>query len=122
MGENGAGKSTLMKILAGAVAKDAGSIQLDGRDVQLASPAAAQEQGIGIIYQDFRLVPELTAAENILLGHEPLRPGTSFLDAATGATIARELLERLGESFEVRTPVRDLTTAQRQMVEIAKAL
>ena len=122
VGENGAGKSTLMKILAGAVAKDAGSIQLDGRDVQLASPAAAQEQGIGIIYQDFRLVPELTAAENILLGHEPLRPGTSFLDAATGATIARELLERLGESFEVRTPVRDLTTAQRQMVEIAKAL
>ncbi len=122
VGENGAGKSTLMKILAGAIARDAGTILLDGREARLTSPADAQAEGIGIIYQDFRLVPELSAAGNILLGHEPLRPGTPFIDAAAVAGVATELLGRLGETFDVRTPVRDLTTAQRQMVEIARAL
>jgi len=122
VGENGAGKSTLMKILAGAIPGDAGVVELDGMEVHPKSPAAAQALGIGIIYQDFKLVPELTAAENILLGHEPVRRGFPFLDAGQIYRQARSVLERIGETFDVHTPVGFLTTAQRQMVEIAKAL
>ncbi|MEK9135835.1 MAG: ATP-binding cassette domain-containing protein, partial [Bacteroidota bacterium] len=67
LGENGAGKSTLMKVLSGAVPKDGGDIELDGSLVELYSPADAQRLGIGIIHQEFKLVPELSVAENILL-------------------------------------------------------
>ena len=75
LGENGAGKSTLMKILSGAYAKDAGDIVLDGAPVSIASPRDAQSLGIATIYQELSLVPQLTVAENILLGHEPSRAG-----------------------------------------------
>src|SRR5882762_10367007 len=70
VGENGAGKSTLMKILAGAVAKDSGTILIDGKAVELHTPADSQRHGIGMVYQDFKLVPELTVAENILRSEE----------------------------------------------------
>jgi ribose transport system ATP-binding protein len=122
VGENGAGKSTLMKILAGAISTEAGRIMLNGAEVRLDSPADAQRLGIGVIYQDFKLVPELSAAENILLGHEPSRTMDQFIDDAELHRRARALLDQLGESFDARIPVKDLSAAQRQMVEIAKAL
>src|SRR5690349_7946150 len=71
VGENGAGKSTLMKILSGALSADEGTIRIDGSPVQIASPQEAQHLGIGMIYQEFTLIPQLTAAANIALGSEP---------------------------------------------------
>src|SRR6185503_20841209 len=76
LGENGAGKSTLMKIISGAVTRDAGEIRIDGRAVDISGPRHAQALGIGIIYQEFNLIPHLSAGENIFLGREPtLAPG-----------------------------------------------
>ena len=75
LGENGAGKSTLMKILSGAYRRDSGDIAIDGQAVSIESPRDAQALGIATIYQELSLVPQLTAAENILLGHEPARAG-----------------------------------------------
>src|SRR6267378_6769058 len=66
-------RCTLMKILSGAVAKDSGAILIDGKAVELHTPADSQRHGVGMVYQDFKLVPELTVAENILLGNEPLK-------------------------------------------------
>jgi ribose transport system ATP-binding protein len=122
LGENGAGKSTLMKILAGALGADGGSILLDGREVGIDSPTAAQELGIGMIYQDFKLVPELTAPENIMLGHEPRAAGGWFLDRGAAAEKAASVLADLGEEVPMSVPVRTLSMAHRQFVEIAKAL
>src|ERR1043165_5718197 len=76
LGENGAGKSTLMKVISGAVKRDAGEIRIDGKVADISGPRHAQQLGIGIIYQEFNLIPHLTAGENILLGREPsLAPG-----------------------------------------------
>ena len=122
LGENGAGKSTLMKILAGALAADAGSILLEGSEVAIDSPTAAQALGIGMIYQDFKLVPELSAAENIMLGHEPRSAGGYFLDRHATGVKAASVLKDLGEEIPMNVPVRSLSLARRQFVEIAKAL
>lgn len=122
LGENGAGKSTLMKILSGALRADGGSILLDGAGVTIDSPTTAQELGIGMIYQDFKLVPELSAAENIMLGHEPRSGGGWLLDRAGARGRAAEVLEELGEAIPMDVPVRTLSMAHRQFVEIAKAL
>ncbi len=121
VGENGAGKSTLMKILSGAYRKDDGMISLEGREVEIAGPRHARELGIGIIYQELMLVPELSAAENVFLGREPRRlPG--LVDRRTMMRDARRLLDELGAAFDVGAPARQLSIAQRQLVEIAKAL
>jgi ABC-type sugar transport system ATPase subunit len=120
LGENGAGKSTLIKILGGAHAPDAGTIELNGRPAHVSSPAAAQRASIGIIYQEFNLVPALSARENIFLGQEPSRWG--FLPARREHAQATELLQRIGVWVEPETLCRDLTVAQQQVVEIAKAL
>ncbi len=122
LGENGAGKSTLMKILCGAIERDDGSITIDGRHVEIDSPLDALGAGIGIVYQDFKLVPELTVAENIFLGHEPTRSNSPFIQFSKLGESARELLTQLGEEIDPRALIKDITTAQRQMVEIAKAL
>jgi ribose transport system ATP-binding protein len=122
LGENGAGKSTLMKILAGALRADAGEILIDGAAVAIGSPTAAQALGIGMIYQDFKLVPELSAAENIMLGHEPRSTGGYFLDRAGTRDRAVSVLKNLGEEMPMNVPVRTLSLAHRQFVEIAKAL
>jgi ribose transport system ATP-binding protein len=121
VGENGAGKSTLMKILSGALQKDEGEILLDGQPTQIASPHRAQELGIAMIYQEFNLVPHLSAAENIFLGREP-RKWRFFVDWKKMHEQAGEALARLGVGLDLRQPVRSLSVAQRQMVEIAKAL
>jgi len=122
LGENGAGKSTLMKILAGALEKDAGSIAIDGAEVALRSPAEAQRAGIGMIYQDFKLVPELSVAENILLGNEPTRGASPLIDVDRMHAVARAALAQLGEEIPTTAQVSSLSVAQRQIVEIAKAL
>jgi len=121
VGENGAGKSTLMKILSGALQKDAGEILLDGQPAQITSPHRAQELGIAMIYQEFNLVPYLGAAENIFLGREP-RKWRFFVDWRRMYEWSGEALGRLGVGLDLRQPVRSLSVAQRQMVEIAKAL
>jgi ribose transport system ATP-binding protein len=121
LGENGAGKSTLMKVLAGVHRPDAGRILLDGCPVEFTSPRDARELGISIIYQEFSLVPCLSAWENIFLGREK-RTRWGTLDRLAMRTTARDLLSRLGVQFDIDVPVDQLSIAQRQFVEIAKAL
>lgn len=121
LGENGAGKSTLMKILAGAQSKDTGEIRLNGAVVHIDSPQKAMELGISIIYQEFNLVPYLSAGENIFLGREPRGFMPGFVDFKALYTEAQKVIDNLGVRFDVRTPVNQLSVAQQQMVEIAKA-
>jgi ribose transport system ATP-binding protein len=121
LGENGAGKSTLMRVLSGACSRDAGEILLDGRSVSLQSPREAQSFGISTIYQEFNLVPHLSAAENIFLGREPLR-GAGIINRARLTRDAQQLLESLGTTIDASARVKDLSVAEQQMVEVAKAL
>lgn len=122
LGENGAGKSTLMKILAGAVRRDAGTIELDGRTCEMESPRAAQRAGVGIIYQEFNLVPHLTVAENILLGREPRGVVPWMIDRAVLRREAARWLGELGVAIAPGARVAELGVAEQQMVEVAKAL
>ena len=121
LGENGAGKSTMMKILAGAQSKDQGEILLNGLPVQIDSPQKAMDLGISIIYQEFNLVPYLSAGENIYLGREPRGALPGFVDFKTLYKNAQNVIDSLGVHFDARTPVNQLSVAQQQMVEIAKA-
>ncbi|MCH5375714.1 MAG: sugar ABC transporter ATP-binding protein, partial [Planctomycetes bacterium] len=120
LGENGAGKSTLIKILSGAEMPDRGSIEIDGRPIHFRGPVAAQRAGVSVIYQEFNLVPALTARENIFLGQEPGR--LSLLPIARERRRARELFDRIGVRVDPERLCRELTVAQQQFVEIAKAL
>jgi ribose transport system ATP-binding protein len=122
LGENGAGKSTLMKVLSGAITKDSGSILIDGIQTEIGSPADSQRCGIGMIYQDFKLVPELSVAENIYLGNEPTKGKTPFIDFPLMREAARGVLAQLGEEIPPMAVVSGLSVAQRQIVEIAKAI
>jgi ribose transport system ATP-binding protein len=121
LGENGAGKSTLMKILSGAYRKDAGVILVNGKRVDIQNPRDALALGIRVIYQELNLVPHLSVAENIYLGTAPTRvPGV--IDWHALRVRASELLNDLGMSIDPTLPLVRLSLAQRQMVEIAKAL
>ena len=119
MGENGAGKSTLIKMLGGAHQPDSGTIRIDGEPVRLSSPRHSMEAGIGVIYQEFNLVPYLTAWENIFLGRE-----SHGLFVARGAERkqAHELFDRLGVQVPLDIPCGQMSVAEQQLVEIAKAL
>jgi ribose transport system ATP-binding protein len=121
LGENGAGKSTLMKILSGALKKDAGKIFIENNEVNYSTPSEAQKFAIGIIYQDFKLIPELTASDNIFLGSELIKSSFSFLDKRKMNELALKALKELGEEIRADIPVNKLSVAQRQMIEIAKA-
>jgi ribose transport system ATP-binding protein len=120
VGENGAGKSTLIKILAGAEAPDAGSVRIGGREVAFAHPTDAVRAGVAVIFQEFNLVPSLSATDNIFLGRE--RAVAGFLRQGEERRRAAELFRRLGVTVDPGLPCRQLTIAQQQAVEIAKAL
>jgi len=120
VGENGAGKSSLMKILSGIYSRDSGVIELEGREVEIDGPKAAQKLGISIIHQEMNLMPHLTIAQNIYIGREPR--GGIFLREQALNKKTRELLDNLGIDLNPRAVVGELTVATQQMVEIAKAL
>ena len=121
VGENGAGKSTLMKIVSGGYAPDAGTITLAGQPQVFGSPRDAQRAGVGIIHQEFNLLPERTVAENVYLGHEPVRRG--LVDRRQMLAATRRLLATIGETtLPADAPVGRLSVAQQQVVEIVKAL
>ncbi len=120
LGENGAGKSTLLKILSGAQAPDSGTIEFGGKTIAFTSPQEAQANGIVTIYQEFTLAPDMTIAENVFIGREPgskLFINRKQLEAQTSALSKRIGLERKPDAL-----VRDLSVAEQQMVEIARAL
>jgi len=120
IGENGAGKSTLMKILTGIYTKDKGIIELDGSPVEITSPKHAQQLGISIVHQELNLMQELTVAENIYIGREPMKG--CFIDKNKQDQMSDELLKSLNLKISAKTIVRKLSVAQQQMVEIAKSL
>lgn len=126
MGENGAGKSTLIKILSGAYRADAGTMYLGGASYDPKDPRHAQLEGIAVIYQEFNLTPNQDVATNIFLGREPDLPGPlRALSVVNRGKMVREtkrLLESLGANFSPRTLIKNLSVAEQQMVEIAKAL
>ncbi|MBW7454039.1 sugar ABC transporter ATP-binding protein, partial [Paenibacillus sepulcri] len=122
MGENGAGKSTLMKILSGLVEPDEGEIYFEGRTVQLDNPQAALRLGIAMIHQELNPIPEMTVAENIFLGREPHYPGTPFVNKRKLEEQTRELLAEFRFDAEPDTKVGRLSIAQKQMLEIIKAI
>ena len=120
LGENGAGKSTLMKIIGGAHAADAGTLAIDGQQQRFQSPQESRAAGVAVIYQEFNLVPALTAVENIFLGQEETTGG--FLARSQEREQVSALFQRMGVEVDLDAPCRRLSTAQQQLVEIAKAL
>jgi len=121
VGENGAGKSTLMKILAGAYKSDSGDIIFKGQKREQSSTRQIMDSGISIIYQELALVSQMSVAENIFLGREP-RYALGLLNLKSLHQQANALLDRLGITLDIELPVGELTIAQQQLVEIAKAL
>lgn len=120
MGENGAGKSTLIKILTGIYPKDGGEIFFDGKSVQINSRTDAARLGIGVIYQELSLIPTLNVVQNIMLGKEPSKAGVINYRAMKNHV--GELIERYGFDIDPEAIVETLTIAQRQTIEILKAL
>jgi ribose transport system ATP-binding protein len=121
LGENGAGKSTLMNVIAGVFPADAGEVRLTGEVVQFANPREAHEAGIAMIFQELNLVSNLTVAQNIFLGREPMNP-LGFIDAAKMNREAAALLKELDLAVDPTRPLGSLRVGQQQIVEIAKAL
>jgi ribose transport system ATP-binding protein len=120
-GGNGAGKSTLMKILQGVYSKDSGVIRINGREVELSSIHDAKAAGIGMVFQEFSLVPSLTVAQNIYLTTEPLRNGI-FIRDREAVDKAREVFQQMEVDIDPGARVGDLGTAYWQLTEIAKAM
>ena len=120
MGENGAGKSTLIKVISGAIHPEKGSIWIDGKSYEHLTPARAMELGIGVIYQEFNNVPSLSVTQNVFLGK---RVGGRFMfDLKEMRRRTKEIFESLGVSIPVDAMVGNLSVAQQQIVEIARAL
>jgi len=121
IGENGAGKSTLMKLLYGLEHPDAGEVRLRGKPVTIKDPLAANRLGIGMVHQHFKLVPDFTVAENVVLASEPTRRGM-FIDRQTAIRDVGKVIEEHGFSIDPKTKVQSLTVGQMQQVEIIKML
>jgi len=127
IGENGAGKSTLVKIMTGVYRPSSGTMLYQGKEVQFKSPQEAQRAGIAVIHQETSMFPDLTVAENIFMGHAPRIHSPQILPVKPISwknmfQRSDELLQSLGMSINSRSLVRDLSTAERHLVEIAKAL
>ena len=121
LGENGAGKSTAIKILAGDYKRDAGVIVIDGEEAEIRNPRDAGAYGLRVIYQEFSDAPDLSVAENLSLGSLP-RNRFGLVDWAQVRRDAREILEKLGIELPIRALVGTLGVAERQVLEIARAL
>jgi rhamnose transport system ATP-binding protein len=122
VGENGAGKSTIVKMLAGVHRPDTGTLRVGGADVDFAGPADAKAAGIAVIYQEPTLFPDLSVAENIAMGNQPLTPRLRQIDRKASTANAERLFRRLGVHLDPSRPARGLSIADQQLVEIAKAL
>jgi ABC-type sugar transport system ATPase subunit len=121
IGENGAGKSTLIKVLSGAIKPDEGEVFLEGRQLKLGDPKESMKAGIRTVYQEMSLIPQLDVARNIFLGNEPVLKG-AFIDRKSLYEKADSLLTELGIEIDPKCPVGKLSIAERQLVEVAKAL
>ncbi|MDI7865003.1 sugar ABC transporter ATP-binding protein [Rhizobiaceae bacterium n13] len=121
VGENGAGKSTLMKVIAGVEQLNGGTIELDGKPVVFADKSDAARHGVGIVFQELNLFPNLTVTENIFIGREKTR-AVVHIDRAAQTEAARALMKRLEQDIDPVTPLGNLRIGQQQIVEIAKAL
>ena len=121
LGGNGAGKSTILKMLSGVHKPDSGEIRINGVKLEEHTPEAARRLGIAMIFQEMSLIPSLTVAQNIFLTREP-KAGIGLLDDATALKKARVLLEEIGVNLDPRRRVENLSSGQRQLTEIAKAL
>ncbi len=123
LGENGSGKSTLAKIIAGVHAADAGKICRDGVEVRPNDPASARTLGIAMVFQELSLAPDLDAVDNLFLGRERRhRILSNLFDRKSQESDCRAMFEQLGLSIDLRKPIRNLGMAQKQMLEIGKAL
>jgi ribose transport system ATP-binding protein len=122
VGENGAGKSTLIKVFGGVYIPDKGKIIMDGREISFSSTHQSQDSKIAVIYQEFNLVPDLSVAENIFIGREPKTAFGTLIDFRRLNAQAAEILATLDMPLNVRSFVADISVAERQMVESAKAL
>jgi ABC-type sugar transport system ATPase subunit len=123
VGENGSGKSTLIKILTGALAPRAGRLLLDGEEVTLASPKAAQDHGIAVVHQDYNVFPDLTVADNVFCMHSKLpRRTAGIVDRAEVARRVRALLDELEIALAPDALVRTLGPVERKFIEIARAM
>lgn len=121
VGGNGAGKSTLMKILQGVYTPDEGGIEVNGRTANIHSPHDARALGIGMIFQEFSLIPTLNVAQNVFLGHEPRGAG-GLIDDRESARRTHDIFAEMGEAIDPRAVVGELSTGYWQLTEIAKAL
>ena len=122
LGENGSGKSTLAKIISGARAADRGTISRNGAEVAIADPASARALGIAMVYQELSLAPDLDVVDNMFLGRERVGKLPAFSDRKSEEEACRAMLDQLGLALNLRRPVRGLGMAQKQMLEIGKAL
>ncbi len=120
VGENGAGKSTLMRVLAGILTPDHGTVTLDGVELDAGNTRAALDAGIALVHQELSLVPEMTVAENIMLGSTPTKSG--FINTTEQRQVAADALQEIGVSVDLDEPIVRLSVALRQFVEIARAV
>ncbi|HEY5518436.1 MAG TPA: ABC transporter ATP-binding protein, partial [Cellulomonas sp.] len=122
LGENGAGKSTLMNVLYGLYDPDDGQVLIDDVPVTFAGPGEAMAAGIGMVHQHFMLIPVFTVAENVVLGHEPVRGAGGVIDLAGARKLVREISDRFGFDVDPDALIENLTVGAQQRVEIIKAL
>ena len=123
LGENGAGKSTLIKIITGAFQHDSGDIYYDGKKVKISDPIHAQNLGISAVYQEFNLIPHLDAAMNIFIRRQPMKGKLiKYMNKQEMYQKSEQILSELGVNIDIKLPVKHLSVAYQQMVEIAKAL